>query len=126
MKSVIVLTLLAVVVTACSGTSPDVRVFPVDGFVHAGPTCPVEQNPPDPACADRPVPDAELVVLDDVGNEVARVRSDAAGRFRLDLPAGKYTLVPQPVEGLLGTAAEFDFAVPAAAPLDVAYDTGIR
>ena len=31
-------------------------------LVLAGPTCPVVTDPPDPACADRPVEGAELVV----------------------------------------------------------------
>jgi len=101
----------------------------VVGTVLAGPTCPVQQ-PGDSACADRPVPGAVLVVTNAGGAEVARVTSDGAGGFQVTLPVGAYVLVPQPVAGLLGTAPSMAFTVTASgsspAPLEVAYDTGIR
>ncbi len=101
----------------------------VSGRVLAGPTCPVQQNPPDPNCADRPVAGAVLVVNDDAGAEVARAVSGADGSFSVALPAGHYVLVPQPVEGLLGTAGPIDFTLGPGGPtltFDVLYDTGIR
>jgi len=128
MKAMVaVVVVLAVGASACgsAGTATS-RVFSVEGVVHAGPTCPVVREPPDPACADQPVAGAELVVLDASGREVIRVRTDAEGRFQAELPAGRYMLAPQPVAGLLGTPAPIDFTVPAEQPLDVAYDTGIR
>jgi hypothetical protein len=102
----------------------------VHGRVHAGPSCPVEKVPPDPACADRPVAGAVLIVTTAAGVEVARATSAADGTFRVTLPAGDYILVPQPVQGYMGTAspvpfhAQGDGAAPA--PLDISYDTGIR
>ena len=101
----------------------------VTGVVTAGPTCPVVTDPPDPACADRPVAEALLVVTTLEGAEVARATSDAEGRFELSLAPGRYRLVPQPVEGLMGTAARFEFSVELGVPtaeLGVSYDTGIR
>lgn len=102
----------------------------VTGRVHAGPTCPVEKVPTDPACADRPVAGAVIVVRNGAGAEVARATSAADGTFSLALTAGDYVLVPQPVTGYMGTAQPRPFHVQgdgaAAAPLDVAYDTGIR
>ena len=102
----------------------------VDGRVHAGPTCPVEKVPPDPACADRPVAGAVLIVTTAAGVEVARATAGADGTFRVTLPAGDYILVPQPVQGYMGTAAPIPFHAQgdgaAPAPLDVSYDTGIR
>jgi hypothetical protein len=101
----------------------------VSGLVHAGPTCPVVR-PGDSSCADRPVAGAVLVVTTASGTEVARATSAADGTFSVALPPGDYVLVPQPVAGLMGTAqpipfhAQADGAAPA--PLDVAYDTGIR
>lgn len=101
----------------------------VSGRVHAGPTCPVSQ-PGDPACADRAVAGAVLVVTSKAGAEVTRATSGADGTFRIALPPGDYVLVPQPVAGLLGTAQPIPFQVPgdgtAPAAVDVAYDTGIR
>jgi hypothetical protein len=101
----------------------------VSGTVTAGPTCPVVTDPPDPSCADRPVAGAVLVVTTLAGVELDRTTSDAEGRFALSLPPGTYRLEPQPVEGLMGTAAPVEFTVePGALALDlvIGYDTGIR
>ena len=81
----------------------------VDGLVHAGPICPVEKVPADPACADRPVAGAVLIVTTAAGVEVARATSAADGTFRVTLPAGDYILVPQPVQGYIGTASPIPF-----------------
>lgn len=101
----------------------------VRGIALAGPTCPVETVPADPACADRPVEGAVIVALDDAGVEVARATTGADGTFTLGLAPGSYRLVPQPVEGLMGTATEQQVGVAAGermAELTLAYDTGIR
>jgi hypothetical protein len=99
----------------------------VAGRVTAGPTCPVEV-PGDPSCNPRPVAGAVLVVTGAGGAEVARFTTDATGLFRLGLQPGDYTLVPQAVEGLMGTAAPMPFTVTDGDEtfLDVGYDTGIR
>ena len=101
----------------------------VGGQVTAGPTCPVVRNPPDPACADRPVVGAVLVVSDAAGKEVARVTSGAGGAFAVELAPGSYRLKAEPHGGLMGTPAPIDFVVVAGQPatvLQVSYDTGIR
>ncbi|MDX1449737.1 MAG: carboxypeptidase-like regulatory domain-containing protein [Acidimicrobiia bacterium] len=100
----------------------------VTGYVHAGPVCPVAQDPPDPGCEDRPVEGAVLAVTDTDGVLVTEAVTDATGQFSLTLEPGEYVLVPQPVEGLLGTAEpqELSVVVGAEIALDVAYDTGIR
>jgi hypothetical protein len=101
----------------------------VSGRVTAGPTCPVVTNPPDPACAERPVAGAVLLISDRNGREVGRVTAGEDGGFTLQLAPGAYRLVPQPVEGLMGTAAPIDFDVEAGQPMtevQVSYDTGIR
>jgi len=99
----------------------------VGGQVTAGPTCPV-QRPNDPACDNRPVGGAVLVVTGAGGVEVARVTTDASGLFRIGLQPGSYILVPQPVAGLMGTAAPMPFTVTDGSEtfLAVGYDTGIR
>jgi hypothetical protein len=101
----------------------------VRGSVTAGPTCPVATDPPDPACADRPVAGAILVITDAAGQEVVRVTSDVDGAFAVGLAPGSYRLTASPVEGLVGTPAPISFEVEAGQPmavLQVAYDTGIR
>ena len=97
------------------------------GRVVAGPTCPVAK-PDDPSCAPRAVPGAILVLRGADGSEVARIQADEAGLFAIELPLGDYVLQPQPVQGLMGTAAEVRFRVGdgQAIPLEIAYDTGIR
>jgi hypothetical protein len=101
----------------------------VRGTVTSGPTCPVETQPPDPACAARPVAGAVLVFSDAAGAEVARAISDADGTFSVELAPGAYRVTAQPVEGLMGTPEPMEVEVEAGQPmteLQVSYDTGIR
>ena len=101
----------------------------VRGTVTAGPTCPVVTNPPDPACAERPVAGAVLVFTNAGGAEVARVTSAADGAFTVELAPGGYHVTAEPVEGLMGTPEPLDVEVEAGQPmteLQVSYDTGIR
>lgn len=103
---------------------------PANVVVHmrAGPTCPAEPVPPQPGCEPRPVANANLIVRDAQGTELATATSDEQGQVVLRLPAGAYYVEPQPVEGLLGTAAPVAFSVVGGDSLDinVDYDTGIR
>jgi len=127
---------LALVLAACAegrDTASTTSSLPgpageVAGSVLAGPVCPVETDPPDPACDDRPVPGATILVTLPDGSPVASITSDALGRFTLALPPGSYRFTPQPVEGLMGTAAPADVSVSAGTTTDlvVVYDTGIR
>lgn len=99
----------------------------VGGRVTASPTCPVER-PNDPNCAPRPVADAVLVVRGSGGKEVIRFTTDASGLYRIPLQPGDYTLEPQAVKGVLGTASPTPFTVVAGrqTAVPVNYDTGIR
>jgi Carboxypeptidase regulatory-like domain len=100
----------------------------IAGVALAGPACPVESVPPDPDCAPRPVAGATIVIHDAAGSEVAQTVTDADGSFFLTVPAGDYTVVPRPVEGLMGTAATIDVTVRdgIATQVQLDYDTGIR
>jgi hypothetical protein len=123
----LVLLVIAVLLGGCSPASGP--TYPVGGRAVAGPVCPVERIPPDPACAPRPVSGAVMVITGDGGREVTRASTDADGRWRAELLAGSYTLTPQPVDGLMGTPGPIEFTVTASGSpgdLDVAYDTGIR
>jgi hypothetical protein len=94
----------------------------------AGPTCPVETDPPDPNCAPRPVVGAEVVVRAPDGSELARGVAGQDGSLPISLPEGTYWLDPQPVEGLMGTASGIAFRVLSGeqAMYTLYYDTGIR
>jgi len=98
------------------------------GTAAAGPVCPVEQIPADPACAPRPVPGAVVLIRDARGQEVARATTDANGVFFVELAPGSYVVEGQPVQGLLGTPAAFEATVYEAGEtvILIAYDTGIR
>jgi len=118
----------AVLIGCGNSASSSAPLGVVNGTAHAGPTCPVVR-PGDPACQDRPVAGAVIVATDGSGKEVARATTDAVGAFTISLPPGNYVLVPQPVIGLMGTAAPMNVALGAGVnplPVDVSYDTGIR
>lgn len=120
---------ITALVVGCQQPTDDPTTTMLSGIVQAGPTCPVVRDPPDPACEDRPVAGAEIVVVDAQGQEVSRTTSDADGAFTFGLAAGEYQLVPQPVEGLLGTASPIAVVVVDGAdiePVTIVYDTGIR
>ena len=94
----------------------------------AGPVCPVETVPPDPACAPTPVPGALVVVRDAAGAEVTTVTLGDDGTAVVELPAGAYVLDAQPVEGLMGDPGPVSVTVidGVATPVELGYDTGIR
>jgi hypothetical protein len=103
----------------------------IAGRAMAGPVCPVVQNPPDPACADRPVGGAVVLVRNAGGAGIARVTTSPDGTYLAGVPgAGTFTVEGQPVEGLMGTPAAVHVAVPdgpaAWVVADLTYDTGIR
>jgi hypothetical protein len=122
--------LLAVFSSGCvtAVTTDTVLEYPVTGTVTAGPTCPVGDRALPPGCDDEPVGGAYLLILDQSGGTFGEVVADSDGEFSLNLPAGRYTLVPQPMEGLMGTAPpqDFDAGPGLSANLAVGYDTGIR
>lgn len=65
----------------------------VRGTVTVGPTCPVEKDPPDPACADKPL--STLVAIfraSDPVHAFVLTRADAQGKFEASLPPGDYTV----------------------------------
>lgn len=98
----------------------------IEGRLLAGPTCPVVTLN-DPACDDRPIPGATVLVLDASGTEIARLVSDSAGHYVVTLPSGPYSIEPQPVEGVLGVAAPVAVTVSDGyVTVDLQYDTGIR
>lgn len=120
------------VLTACSGTNDPgdapAATARLDVTAIAGPACPVQTDPPSPQCAPRPVDSAMIAVNDPEGNEVARGTTGPNGRVIIEVPAGELRVVPQPVEGLLGTAEEITVTPTDGQTIQVVanYDTGIR
>lgn len=134
------LLLAAAVTAACVGPDTPVSGVPGDGpppaigtlEVHAvaGPTCPVEREPPDPACAPRPVAGAQVVVSPADGREIAVATgvTDERGMLLLQVPEGEYLVGASEIEGLMGRPEPVPAKVVAnrTASVTIAYDTGIR
>lgn len=112
-------------------TTPATVLDPL-GFLDlralAGPQCPVQQSPPDPECEDAPVVGAD-VVLTRLGSDAQiTLTTDGAGEIFIAVEPGAWIITPQPVDGLLGTAAPIEVMVQSNQTTEVlaAYDTGIR
>ena len=123
--------LLLLVVAACGAGGPGRSLVAGTGIAitaTAGPVCPVERVPPDPAGAAGPVADATILVVAAEGNPVATVATGADGTVLVAVPAGTYVLQPQAVTGMMGGAQPVNVTVAdgAATPAAVSYDTGIR
>lgn len=114
------------VISVACGQAPETS-FSVTGQALAGPVCPTETNPPDPDCAPRPVAGAIVLAVAEAGDRV-ETTTGADGRFSFVLPAGRYEIVAQPAEGLMGTPEPIEVEA-ASGSIDVGvlmYDTGIR
>lgn len=100
----------------------------IRGSVTIGPTCPVERDPPDPACADKPY-QASLIVSSTIpgGNGGKLVRTDAAGHFEQKLAPGTYT-IRNASESVYPTLAPVTVKVAAGSwtQADLKFDSGIR
>lgn len=79
--------------TTSPAAPPDGTVL---GQVLLGPTCPVERNPPDPACAPRPYAATFGISKNlEIPRAFMTVLSSASGTFRVALPAGEYLFYPE-------------------------------
>lgn len=69
----------------------------IRGVVMAGPTCPVERDPPDPMCADKPVTtNISIFRKSDPTHGVAFLTSDAKGTFQISVVPGDYIIMAGP------------------------------
>jgi hypothetical protein len=120
------LLVLPLVLAGClaPGATDDSGIF---GVATMGPTCPVERDPPDPNCADRPYA-GELIATSTDRATSKRFTTDAEGRFNVTLPPGTYFVGRSSESGTPPTCASDDIVVTARGwtPVDVSCDTGIR
>ena len=132
MRASVALLLVLVLVACTPGASPapTVETGRLEVMVVAGPVCPVETVPPDPACDPRPVSGARVFVSPGDGRDivVGEAVTDDDGIARLSLAAGDYILAGAVVEGLMGMPEPTAVTVAAGRTMSVtlAYDTGIR
>ena len=94
----------------------------------AGPVCPVERFPPDPACAPKPVPNATILIADASGRDQGMVTTDASGQTFAGLAPGQYTVTAQGAAGFMNGPEPQQVTVEDGQVTDVtlSYDTGIR
>jgi hypothetical protein len=74
------------------------------GTVHVqvllSPTCPVERNPPDPACAPKPY-ETKITILDAQTNSPYKdYETDASGELTFSIDPGAYVLRVQSINSL--------------------------
>jgi hypothetical protein len=116
---------LAMLLASC-GAAPATPGTGIEGIVEVAPTCPVERiNSP---CPPHPMA-ATIVIKNSQAVEVARVTSGGDGRFKVDLPAGSYTLIGQMVGGSMLPRPIPTNAVVSPGrytTVTVMYDSGIR
>lgn len=112
---------------ACGGSAGTILANAgIDGLVTIGPICPAARE--GMPCPDEPFA-ATVLIVDEAGDEVARVESGANGRFQVALAPGSYTLVPQsPSPGAPPSAEARSVEVRAGAftAVTIEYDSGIR
>jgi hypothetical protein len=124
MRSIFVLSILAVLLTACLPT-PMLTDSGIEGQVTIGPTCPVMQiNDP---CPDRPY-QATLTILSGFSHlRVIQFQTDANGYFRVALSPGEYILHPESPNSM-PHAGDQNFTVQGHefAQVSISYDSGIR
>ena len=123
--------MLFIILAGCQpAASPSVGDGVLEIRAVAGPVCPVEREPPDPACDPRPVDGARIFVSPGDGRDivVAEARTDAEGLARIELPAGDYIVTALEVPGLFGYPEPVTITIEAALTeaLVLTWDTGIR
>jgi hypothetical protein len=114
------LLLVAVVVAGCQ----DLPDGGIEGTATIGPTCPVQQEPPDPDCDDRPFEGRLRIVRD--GHEVKRFQPQADGSFRVAVAPGTYRIQDTADAYPYCDAGPVTVVARSYARLDVACDSGIR
>lgn len=126
----VVLVLGAVILASCTpAASPAPAQTVIEVRANAGPVCPVETVPPDPACEPRAVAGAPIFVMPADGRDVivAQGTTGEDGIVRLDVPPGAYIVIGGDMPGLMGQPSPTAVTV-GSAPLSITitYDTGIR
>lgn len=99
----------------------------IRGAVLLGPTCPVMQNPPSGACADKPYATTVSVYRATSTAVFALTQSDTDGTFQFSLPPGTYTVSAAGGSPLPRCAPQTVVVGPSGyASTTISCDTGIR
>jgi hypothetical protein len=120
---------LAVAVVLLAGcTDPSVPSGGVEGAAMMGPTCPVERDPPEPGCEDRPFVGELEVVTSHGGKARLTFQTASDGTFRVRVSPGTYEIRSPSGTAMPPTCGSppFNVAEDAYTPVAVSCDTGIR
>ena len=101
----------------------------ISGLVLLGPTCPVESNPPDPECADKPYATTLVVTTLDQTSVIKAFRSDETGRFSVQVDPGEYSIRSEGASNVLpfcSNNGDIKVNINAYTETTVNCDTGIR
>ena len=100
----------------------------IEGMVLLGPTCPVERDPPDPNCADRPYATQLVLTSADGTRVVKEFSSGSDGKFYIEAPPGEYVIRGMVSTTLPYCATTSSFRLLANDSLEVmvSCDSGIR
>lgn len=102
----------------------------IHGVAMLGPVCPVQRDPPDPQCADRPFVGNLSVMSVDGARVVATFATRADGSFNVTLPPGDYAIRnadnPSGLPRCVAEGGTFAVRADAWALVNVSCDTGIR
>jgi hypothetical protein len=104
----------------------------IAGHVNIGPICPVEKNPPDPACQPGPAQyNAYKIVATNSSKAGYSASIDGQGNYRFALVPGTYTvdIAPHPHQGvgsISGVPATVRLEAGAQVTVNITIDTGIR
>ncbi len=118
---------LAIILLAgCS--NPPASDGGVEGTASVGPTCPVEQDPPEPGCEDRPYDGELAIVKSPAGTGVSTFHTDPDGSFRVAVAPGAYEIRSPAGTASPPTCGSEVFTVVAGAytAIVVSCDSGIR
>lgn len=110
-------------------TIPSVGSSGISGYVHVGPTCPVERVPADPNCDDKPYANATIYISQGERYLSIYPITDTQGKFRAAVAPGVY---------FVGVQTSFDKPLPRCEEkqvtvtanqftnIDISCDSGIR
>lgn len=102
----------------------------ISGYIHMGPTCPVQRDPIDPNCEDKPFANAKVDIMIKSSNILVNsIKSDANGNFSINLLPETYLIkVSSQTNSILPRCKQKEAIVTAKkfTSLDISCDTGIR
>lgn len=106
-------------------STPPVQTGGISGYVHTGPSCPVQTMPPTLNCDDRPYPNVEVTAINLAGKQYSG-KTNSLGKFSIPVPAGTYNVKTVSVNPFPRCPEQQTEVVNKFVSIEIACDTGIR